>query len=656
MAANRLAASQSPYLLQHASNPVDWWEWGPEALAEATLRDVPILLSVGYASCHWCHVMAHESFEDPQVAAFINEHFVAIKVDREERPDIDALYMRATQAMSGHGGWPMTCVLTPEGEPFFAGTYFGPEPRGDVPSFSQVLQSLAAAWLDRRDEVMQTADSVRNYLVDNMGDNLAPSVLTATDLAEAVRELAESFDRTDGGFGTAPKFPPALALEFLLRHSARTGDEQALQMAEMTCEKMARGGIYDQLCGGFARYAVDAKWVVPHFEKMLYDNAQLLRVYLHWWRQSGSDLARRVATETAEFIVRELQTDEGGFASALDADSDDREGTYYVWNPNQLMRALGVSDGAWATQLLGVTGAGTFERGTSTLTLAADPDDAERWSAVRTRLLERRADRTPPARDDKVVAGWNGLAISALSEASILLGRADFAAAALAAAEHLTSVHLNGDFVRTALAGQRSAHLAALDDHGLVAEAFIAVLGQTGDPIWLERARRLVDAAAEHFASDDGGFFDTSDQADQLLVRPRDVTDNVTPSGIAALAHAALALDAVTGEYVDLAQRCVTAAAELAKAAPRFAAWTLAAAESIVLGTRQVVVVGKPGAERDALHKAALLSTQAGVVIAGEPGTNLALFEGRGLIDGRAAAYRCRDFVCELPVTDPSKL
>jgi uncharacterized protein YyaL (SSP411 family) len=408
---NRLAHATSPYLQQHQDNPVDWWEWGTEALAEAQRLSKPILLSVGYSACHWCHVMAHESFEDATTAAYMNDHFINIKVDREERPDIDAVYMRATQAMTGQGGWPMTCVLTPDGEPFFAGTYFPPEPRQGTPAFTQVLQALAEAWKDRRDEVMTVSRDIMTHLessIDPTGGALGPAELDA-----AAIELGTSYDAEAGGFGTSPKFPPSMVLEFLLRHAARTGSQQSLDQVAGTCEVMARGGMYDQLSGGFARYSVDRFWRVPHFEKMLYDNAQLMRVYLHWWRQTGSPLAERVVRETGRFLIDELRTPEGGFASALDADSDGHEGTFYVFNPNQLMRSLGAADGAWAAQLLGVTGAGTFERGFSTLaahrprrprTLGARPRDAAVGSCGAhpagagrqgRRLLERHGDLGP---------------------------------------------------------------------------------------------------------------------------------------------------------------------------------------------------------------------------------------------------------------------
>ncbi|OUZ12727.1 N-acylglucosamine 2-epimerase [Aeromicrobium sp. PE09-221] len=651
---NRLASATSPYLQQHADNPVDWWEWGPEALEVARTLDRPILLSVGYAACHWCHVMAHESFEDPATAAFMNEHFVNIKVDREERPDVDAIYMRATQAMTGQGGWPMTCVMTPDGVPFFAGTYFPPEPRGGHPAFTQVLQALADAWRERRDEIHQAGEQVREYLADTgiaSGGSLTPEHLSA-----AVAALGKDFDEEAAGFGAAPKFPPSMVLEFLLRHAARTGDETALTMVERTCEAMARGGIYDQLGGGFARYSVDRYWRVPHFEKMLYDNALLLRLYTHWWRQTGSELGERIARETAHFLLDELRTAEGGFASALDADSDGHEGTYYVWNPNQLMRTLGAADGAWASGLLGVTASGTFERGFSTLQLPADPDDPERWAAVRHRLLDARSERTRPARDDKVVASWNALAVTALAEAGVLFEEPELVDAAVRAATLLWDVHVvDGRLIRTSRDGTASRNAGVLDDYALVAEAFVSVLGVTGDAVWLERAVLLGDRILAHFTDPEGGWFDTADDAEQLLVRPKDISDNVTPSGTSAVAHAMLALAAVTGEdrYRDAAELSVDAAGPLARQVPRYAGWTLAASEALFAGPAEIAVVGND----DALYRAALgLSSPGAVVVRGEEGLAVPLFEGKTRIDGATAVYVCRDHVCQRPVTIPEEL
>src|SRR5215210_2024451 len=419
---NRLAGATSPYLLQHKDNPVDWWEWGEDAFAEARRRGVPVFLSVGYAACHWCHVMAHESFEDEETAAYLNEHFVSIKVDREERPDVDAVYMEATQAMTRHGGWPMTVLATPEGEPFFCGTYFPPTPRHGMPSFRQLLASVIEAWHERRDDVVASGRRIVAALAERTSLPSGEAPPTAAELDGAARSLRRSYDRARGGFGGAPKFQPSMVLELLLRHHARTRDETSLRMVEGTCEAMARGGIYDQLGGGFARYSVDAEWVVPHFEKMLYDNALLLRVYTHWWRATGSELARRIALETADWLLRDLRTSEGGFASALDADSEGVEGKFYVWTPEEV--------GPDAAKLFSVTEGGTFEHGSSVLQLLEDPADEQLWRDERVRLLAVRDQRVPPARDDKVVAAWNGLAVAALAEAGALLGRPDLVDAA----------------------------------------------------------------------------------------------------------------------------------------------------------------------------------------------------------------------------------
>src|SRR5690349_4595138 len=483
---NRLREATSPYLLQHADNPVDWWEWSPEAFEDARRRDVPVLLSVGYAACHWCHVMAHESFEDEATATYLNEHYVSVKVDREERPDVDAVYMSATTAMAGQGGWPMTVVLTPDGEPFFAGTYFPDRPRQGQPAFRQVLEALSDAWANRREEVATVAADVSQHLRQQVALS-GEEPLDEDLLAGAVRSLAGDFDAAAGGFGGAPKFPPSMVLEFLLRHAARTGALNASGMADRTLRAMARGGIFDQLGGGFARYSVDRGWVVPHFEKMLCDNAQLLGVYARWWRQSGDPLAERVARQTADFLLAELRTDQGGFASALDADSEGVEGRFYVWTPAQLDEVLGEEDGAWAARLLEVTEAGTFEHGASTLQLLADPDDPERWESVRTRLLAARAARTRPARDDKVVAAWNGLAIAALARAAGVLDEPRFLDAALGAGRLLRDLHVvDGRLRRVSRDGSAGQHAGVLEDYGCVADGFGALAEATGDGIWLD--------------------------------------------------------------------------------------------------------------------------------------------------------------------------
>ncbi len=644
--ANRLADATSPYLLQHADNPVDWWEWGSEAFEEARRRNVPVLLSVGYAACHWCHVMAHESFEDEATAAYLNQHFVSVKVDREERPDVDAVYMNATTAMTGHGGWPMTCVLDHDGNPFFAGTYFPDQPRHGQPSFRQVLQAISDAWLNRSDDVARVAAQLRDHLRQPLAAAAAP--VGREVITEAVGVLAREYDAERGGFGGAPKFPPSMVLAFLLRE----GSEQALEMAGGTLEAMARGGIHDQLAGGFARYSVDADWVVPHFEKMLYDNALLLRVYAEW----GTPVGTWAAEGIADFLLEELRTAEGGFASALDADSEGAEGTYYVWTPHQLAEVLGPDDGPWAARWLSVTDAGTFEHGSSTLQLRDDPDDLERWFDCQRRLREARTHRERPARDDKVVAAWNGLAISGLCVAGTVLGLPHHVEAAVAAGELLTRVHLvDGRLRRVSRDGVVGTPAGVLEDYGCVAAGFLDLLQATGDPVWLERAGALLDVALDRFADGAGGFHDTADDAEQLVARPRDPSDNASPSGLSSMVHALSAYAALTGSgrHRDAAEAALATVAAIAQRAPRFAGWSLAAAVPMLDGPEEIAVVGPAGPERDALAAAARKRLGAVVVVADGPREDIPLLVGRTAVDGRPAAYVCRGFVCERPVTDP---
>jgi uncharacterized protein len=646
--ANRLANATSPYLLQHAENPVDWWEWGAEAFAEAKRRDTPILLSVGYAACHWCHVMAHESFEDDETAAYMNEHFVNVKVDREERPDVDAVYMNATTAMTGHGGWPMTCVLDHEGSPFFAGTYFPDQPRHGSPSFRQVLEGLADAWSNRGDDVRRVAEQIRDHL--QVQGELAQGAIGEETLAGAAEATVRDFDRVHAGFGGAPKFPPSMVLEFLLRHSARTADEHARQVLDATCVAMARGGIYDQIGGGFARYSVDRAWVVPHFEKMLYDNAQLLGLYARW----GGE---RIATETADFMIRELRTEQGGFASALDADSEGVEGKFYAWTPAQLREALGDEDGSWAAQVFEVTEAGTFEHGASTLQLLRDPDDLTRLEDVKRRLLAAREERVRPARDDKVVAAWNGLAITGLCDAGLLLGRPDYVQAAVEAANLLVDVH-RGGLLRVSRDGHAGRHAAVLEDLGCVASGFLSLTQATGDARWLAHARTLLDDALARFRAADGGFHDTAADAEALIARPRELGDNASPCGQSAMVHALATYAALTGEgaYRTAAEQTLGVLANLAERAPRFAGWTLAAAEAMLEGPEEIAVVGRPGAERDALERAARRRPGAVVVVADGARDDIPLLSGRSEVDGAPAAYVCRNMVCARPVTRAEEL
>lgn len=662
--ANRLAHETSPYLLQHADNPVDWWPWSGEAFEDARKRGVPVLLSVGYSSCHWCHVFSLESFEDEQTAAYMNEHFVNIKVDREERPDVDAVYMEAVQAATGQGGWPMTVFLTADAEPFYFGTYFPPEPRHGMASFRQVLEGVSAAWTDRREEVGEVAGK---FVRDLAGRSLAfggDGAPGEEELAQALLGLTREYDERHGGFGGAPKFPPSMAVEFLLRHYARTGAEGALQMAADTCGAMARGGMYDQLGGGFARYSVDREWVVPHFEKMLYDNALLCRVYAHLWRATGSDLARRVALETADFMVRELRTAEGGFASALDADSDDGtgrhvEGAFYAWTPQQLREVLGDEDGRRAAECFGVTEEGTFEEGASVLRLP----DGEADGGIRERLLAARAERARPGRDDKVVAAWNGLAIAALAEVGAYFERPDLVERATEAADLLVRLHMDSGarLARTSKDGQVGANAGVLEDYADVAEGFLTLAAVSGEGVWLDFAGFLLDIVVDQFVGEAGALYDTAHDAEQLIRRPQDPTDSATPSGWTAAAGALLSYAAHTGSeaHRTAAEGALGVVKALAPRAPRFIGWGLAVAEALLDGPREVAVVGpQDDPATQELHRTALLAPAPGAVIAvGEADSEeFPLLRDRPLVGGRPAAYVCRNFTCDAPVVDASAL
>jgi hypothetical protein len=685
--ANRLKTATSPYLLQHADNPVDWWPWSDEAFAEARRRDVPVMLSVGYAACHWCHVMAHESFEDPATAAVVNDNVVAIKVDREERPDIDAVYMTATQAMTGQGGWPMTVFMTPDGDPFYCGTYF------PKPQFNALVQAVAKAWRSERGNVMDQAERISAALTENSSAHLrlaAPEgdVSWESVTAGAVAALAQGYDETDGGFGHAPKFPPSMVLSFLLRHVSRTGSGEASRMSALpmiggTCEAMARGGMYDQLGGGFARYSVDGTWTVPHFEKMLYDNALLARVYTHWWRASGSDLARRVAEETCEFMLRELRTAQGGFAASLDADSDGGEGTFYVWTPAQLREVLGESDGDWAAEKLGVTAAGTFEHGTSVLQRRSEPDtgaedgDGERLDRIRGTLLAARDGRTRPARDDKIVAAWNGMAIAALAEAGALFDRPDFIAAANEAAELLLSVHVSPSegaegtspsapsamrLIRTSRDGAAGDSAGLLEDYACVAAGLLTLSGVTGEAHWATAAGRLLETVLTAFGDGNGGFFDTAADGERLIFRPADPADNATPSGTFAAADALLSYAALSGSarHRDAAVAALKALPAIAARYPRAAGMGLAVAEALLSGPAEIAIVGPADDPRtgDLLRTAMHLAPPGAVFALGDGSGSAAipLLDGRGLVNGAPAAYVCRGFTCLAPVTTPAAL
>jgi uncharacterized protein len=665
---NRLKDSTSPYLLQHADNPVDWWPWCDQAFEEAARRDVPVLLSVGYAACHWCHVMAHESFEDPPTAALLNEHAVAIKVDREERPDVDSVYMTATQAMTGQGGWPMTVFMTPDKEPFFAGTYL-PRDR-----FQQLILGVARAWRDERDGVTGQARHVATALAQNAAEITralrGPGLDREGDAGPRFREVTEAsaaalendYDAVDGGFGRAPKFPPSMVLEFLLRYHQRTRDPAALRMAEGTCEAMARGGMYDQLLGGFARYSTDRAWVVPHFEKMLYDNALLARVYLNLWRVTGSELARRVALETCTWMVHDMRTPEGGLAASLDADSEGEEGKFYVWRPAELTAVLGPQDGEFAARDFGVTQAGTFERGASVLQRRVDPDDPDRFDRIKRALLAAREQRVHPGRDDKVVAAWNGLAISALAECSLAFGEPHLLQTARDAASLLAEVHLKGTkLMRTSRGGYAGDSEGVLEDYACVAEGFAVLSGITGEPQWLTLAGRLLDTALDAFGDGAGGFYDTAADGESLIFRPADAADNATPSGTFAMAGALLSHAALTGSarHREAAEAALGVLPAIAARYPRAAGAGLSVAEAWLAGPAEIAVVGYEDDERTRLlHQAALNAAPPGAVLALGDGAleTVPLLVGRRQVDGVPAAYVCRNFTCQAPVTTAQEL
>ena len=653
--ANRLASATSPYLRQHADNPVHWQQWTPEALAEAARRDVPILLSIGYAACHWCHVMAHESFESADVAAVANADFVCIKVDREERPDLDAVYMNATVALTGQGGWPMTCFLTPDGRPFFCGTYY---PKAQ---FLQLLSAVRETWIQRRGEVESASDHITaelRTLADRVPGDGPPVSAQLCD--EAVAAVLRDEDRERGGFGRAPKFPPSALLEALLRDYERTGSTAALGAAERAATAMARGGIYDQLAGGFARYSVDDAWVIPHFEKMLYDNALLLRAYAHWARRTGSGLASRVAGETADFLLRDL-SDGALLISSLDADADGREGSTYVWTPEQLRDVLGDDDGRWAADVFAVGAVGNFENRESVLRL---PEDAEpaRLARVRAALLHARSGRVQPGRDDKIVTAWNALAITALAEAAVALQRPELLDAARSCATQLLALHLvDGRLRRASLGGVVGDSAAILEDYAALATALLTLHQLTVEQHWLDAAVGLIDTARAHFADAErpGRWFDAADDAEALMIRPADPVDGATPSGASLMAEglliaAHLADSGRVDDYAGAAAETLRAHTPLLAGAARSAGHWLAVAEAAVRGPLQIAVACDR-ADSDLLMAARRLAPGGAVVVGGARDSS-ELLMGRGKVGGVDAAYVCRGRLCDLPVTGAVEL
>jgi uncharacterized protein len=665
-APNRLAGETSPYLLQHAHNPVDWYPWGPAALERARTEDKPILLSIGYAACHWCHVMAHESFEDAETAAQMNQDFVCVKVDREERPDLDGIYMDAVQAMTGHGGWPMTVFLTPEGSPFYAGTYYPKIDRPGMPSFRRVLAAVADAWANRRDDARRQGEQVVQVLAAQaagLGGAEGQDQLDEGVLRQAFDGLRTAFDPNWGGFGPAPKFPQPMTLEFLLRCSLR-GYEGALDMARLTLDRMAAGGIFDQVGGGFHRYSTDGRWLVPHFEKMLYDNAQLVRLYTHAWQRTGDDRYRRVAARTADYLLRELRHPSGGFFSSQDADSEGVEGRFFVWSWEELVAVAGEA----VARHLGATPEGNWE-GTNVLWTPqpADPELQAEVDEALPRLFEAREARVHPATDDKVLAAWNGLAISALAEAGRSMGEPRYTDAALAAAAFVLE-SLSGDggrLLRSWREGRKGGP-GYLDDYACVAEACLTLYETTFDLRWLREARRLAAAMVELFADPGGdGFYQTGRDAERLVVRPRELFDNAVPAGSSVAADVLQRLGRLTGDP-DTERAGLDALRPVLGVlgrAPTGFGHALGAADFALARVREVAIVGRPEAD----DTRALLAQVWGayqpnrVLAAADPGDATAraevpLLADRPALEGRATAYVCEHFVCQRPVTDPADL
>lgn len=672
---NRLIHETSPYLRQHAHNPVDWYPWGEEALSKARNEDKPIFLSIGYSACHWCHVMEHESFENETTATLMNEHFVSIKVDREERPDLDSIYMDAVVAMTDSGGWPMSVFLTPDGQPFYGGTYYPPQPRYGIPSFSQVLQSVANAYRDRRQEVVGQAVRLTQALQRTAYLGAQEGELGAELLDEAVGKLDQYFDRDDGGFGSQPKFPQPMTLDFLMTYYQRTKNLDALYMAELTLEKMALGGIYDQLGGGFHRYSVDAVWLVPHFEKMLYDNSQLLRTYLHAWQITGQPRYRRVVEETIDYVLREMTAPDGGFYSSQDADSEGEEGKFFVWTPTEIEQILAPHEAAIFKAYYGVSDRGNFEGHTILAVSHTMAEVAERFGtspaevervlvAGRHNLLAVRGKRVKPARDEKILTEWNGLMIHALAECGVVLGREDAQQAALRAADFIltTMSQTDGKLYRSYKDGQARLN-AYLEDYAAFIRALIALYEATFDLRWLGEASRLSGVMFAQFHDvANGGFFQTGVDHEQLVVRRKDFIDNAIPSGNSMAAEALLRLNRFVGNdaYRDAAKRIILTLKETLVRQPTGFGRLLGALETLLAPSQEVVIVGDPAqAPTQALLQEVRKRYLPHTIVAGKrPGEEgvLPLLEGRDLVNGQAAAYVCEHYVCKLPVTNALEL
>ena len=673
---NRLINETSPYLLQHANNPVDWFAWGPEALERAEAEDKPILLSVGYSACHWCHVMERESFENPQIADIMNENFISIKVDREERPDIDSIYMKAVQAMTGQGGWPMTVFLTPDGKPFFGGTYFPPEDRQGLAGFPRVLQALAQTYQEKRGDVVKATDQLMQRMRQMSASVPSTDPLTQDIMFQAHTGIAREFDDRYGGVGMQPKFPQPMTYEFLLRYYLRSENSQALEMVELTLDRMAEGGIYDQLGGGFHRYSTDTFWLVPHFEKMLYDNALLAKLYLHAYQVTEKPLYRRIVEETLDYVLREMTDPSGGFYSAQDADSEGMEGKFFIWRPEEIIKVLGKDDGEIFNRYYGVTLKGNFE-GRSILHAADDAEKVAKKVGLTAaeieallqrsgaKLLKVRDSRVHPGRDDKILLSWNGLMLRAFAEAAAVLQRSDYAAVAEKnAAFLLDNLREDGRLLRTYKSGQAKLN-AYLEDYAFLIDGLIALHEVTFEPRWLQEAVGLGNAMVDLFWDETSGqFYDTGRDHEELIIRPRDFSDNAIPSGSSMAADVLLRLAVIAGEleHRRLAVTALRSMRELMARFPTGAGHWLSALDFYLSTAKEVVIVG----DRDESDTQALLSevyrhhlpnrVLVGLKDGDEPLASVPLLKNRIKIEGRPTAYVCQNYICQLPVTDPDAL
>ena len=676
--ANRLVNETSPYLLQHKDNPVDWYPWGEEALKRAREEDKPVLLSVGYSACHWCHVMERESFEDDETARMMNENFVNIKVDREERPDIDSIYMAAVQALTRHGGWPMTVFLTPDGAPFYGGTYFPPIPSRGMPSFQQLLLSVVDAYENRREEVLQNAQAVRDYLQASTAAVIPEAETSGTELLDrAAGVLLSQLDRRFGGFGGAPKFPQAMNLEVLLRHHHRTGERSALDGVELTCRQMANGGIYDQLGGGFSRYSVDGYWLVPHFEKMLYDNALLSRLYLETYQATGDAFYRRIAEETLDYVLRDMTSEAGGFYSAEDADSEGEEGKFYVWTPEELEAALDPDEARLAARYWDVTERGNFE-GKNILHVARPPEAVadefgvspeELWAriaGIRAKLFAVREERVRPGRDEKILAAWNGLMLRSFALAARVTGREDYREAAIENATFIVEKLIEDGRIHRSYKDGRARFNGYLEDYAMVADGLVALYEATFETRWLVEADALLDAVSELFWDEEKrAFYDTPADHEELVTRPRDVYDNAAPSGTSVATEVLLKL-ALFLDRSDYRQRAEDVLDELAggmEKVPSGFGRLLCALDLSISETREIAIVGDPEAQDT---RVLLETVYAGYlpnkVVAGrgpdddEAGGLIPLLAQRPAREGKATAYVCVHYACQTPTTDPEEL